>query len=302
MTDVFDVVRAANPIKDIDRYAEVVSGIDAQFHDMSWRDRMIDETQRISESDPIKETEPRRRMWIGAVAAAVVLVLAGLGLVLSSSNTDPIDVAAPTTAATQVPVTTGIDGGEDPGTAVATTLEPTPLDTVELFMARWTAADSALGEELISPAATASCYDCPDPTIWPWADSKYRGIEMRTMALISISGAGATYSCAGDGDVVTCSIGYETHFAAVGSADNPSSANWVSMFTVENGLITHLDLGAYSDIEGTHASGFADYEKWLAENYPNDHEELFFLGTLLVTDPDQREAHRGFVAEWAASR
>lgn len=286
MADVFDVVREANPIKDIDRYAEYVVGLDEQFHTITRRDRMIDDKPSLVEleSTSPQRWRPRWRLAAGLAAFALVIVV-GLGFALSSGgdDTEPADRPAPTTAPTTVPTS--------PTAAM-------PLETVETFLERWVAADAAGAMLLISPEATGRCYDCSDATIQPWADHNYSGIDIRTMAIAYISGDGVSYACTADESIVTCTLQFETLFAT----DESSSFEWVSHYTVADGLITFLDAGFYPDVAGIGARGIADYESWLAENHPSDYEELVFLGTILLNEPEQLEAHRAFVAEWRTNR
>ena len=277
MTDVFDIVREANPIKDIDRYAEVVAGLETQLHPISRREAMIDHKPSVVSLEPLPATPPPRRWWVAAAAAVAVVAALGLGFVLSSNDGDT-DEATPATAAASM----------------------TPLETVELFLERWTRADVAGAEVLISPAATSRCYDCVDTAVKPWVDHKYRGTDMRTMAIAYVSGQGADYSCSAIDDLVACSVGYETLLGETDAIGFGDSYEWVSTYTVTDGLITHLDLGFYPEI--TSKSVIDDYADWLAAEYPAEYEDLFYLRTILVNDSEQREAHRRFIAEWAAGR
>ncbi|MDJ0952073.1 MAG: hypothetical protein QNJ81_00210 [Acidimicrobiia bacterium] len=285
MTDVFDVVRDANPIKDVDRYAEVVAGLDAQLHGISWRDQMIDDKPRVVSSEDAPVEHRSRRWWLAAAAVVVVLVIGGLGYALISDETSEVaDVPAPTTLPTQAPVTTAAEA------------TMTPLETVELFLERWVSSDVEQADLLVSPTATARCYECLDVNIKPWVEHKYRGIDIRTMALARASGAGVGYACTTEGEVVTCTLQFDTLLAANGEA----GPEWVSHFTAEDGVISFIDAGFYPDV--FNAGLIADYADWLETNHPEAYEDLVYFGTLLVNDLEQINAHRGLIAEWAAGR
>jgi len=295
VSDVFDRVREANPIKDIDRYAEVVAGLDEQLHGISWRERMMDDKPRVVGLEP-GPAPSRRRWWIAAAAAVIVVAAAGIGFALGSSDGERADAVATTTPVTTTPMTTA--GTQAPVTTMGEAL--TPLEVGELFMERWAAADFDGVEALIDQAATSRCYDCPDTTIWPWSSAKYRGIEERTMGLAYIGGSNTQYSCAAVNAMVTCSLRIDSRFEPNDPGVYQGSLERVDIFTVVDGLITHLDFELWPDYEGIFSVSIADYEQWLADVHPDEHDELFFLGTLLVNDRGQRDTHRSLVSEWAA--
>ena len=271
MSAVEELVRMANPIPDVDRYADVVGRSQPSLPDPG-REHM--EKIRRLDAQRAASWSPRRVITLAIAAAVVVIAAAGLFLVT-------------------------LDGG---GLEVAADGEA--LAVAEQWLERWGAGDSAGYEALMDRNATAECWDCAE---WDWEMEPYFAgtrtfalREERRSGVFAAAGGTLSYSCRAVGSEVRCESLQSSLFDYEGSSDIDSSLAREFSFTVQDGLIVAFGVSSVADWYGLDPGLIADYGEWLATAHPEAHEELFYLGTLLVNEQSQIDSHRGYVAEWAA--
>jgi len=278
MTDVFDRVRAANPVPDPDRYYESVTGNGRQLLG-SIRDRRdhmtVEEITRL-ETPPAPQSPSGLRSWRVAVVAAAAVVALVVGVVALGGGGD--DVAG-----------------------------PTDLEIAERFVALLESGDVAGYEALVDSEAVAGGgpFFGPPSTTWAYVS----GFQAATHGTYTAECGETPTSPTVD---VVCKTAESNIFREV-SGINPNRYDW--SFAVEDGTITLLNFGG--DAITPIVEEIMEYGGWLQANYPDEYGELMavpvevfeFVGqaesTLsmpVVDSAAQRARHAELTTEWAASR
>jgi hypothetical protein len=153
MTDVFDRVRAANPVPDATRYVEFVVGNQDQLLGLvrDRRDRMsLDEITKLEQPQP-RRTPPNFGGWkaaIVAVAAVVAIVAAAVVALSSGTATEPPASPAPSPTTTAAP-----PPQEESAPTPSTTAPTTTVATV---------APEPTEEDLVFAESLATAYNAED--------------------------------------------------------------------------------------------------------------------------------------------
>jgi hypothetical protein len=215
----------------------------------------------------------------------------------SGSATSSIEPAASSTspatpAATTVVVTT-------PTTATP----PDPLTVAEEWLAAYETGDVTAFQALMHSDATARCVGCAyERREEPYFAQVGEGTsDLSDSRLLALANGTIERSCAADGSVVSCDTVRRSDFGHRDDEGMPTLQFTATYeFTVEDGLITRRILILHSG-QTFDFNVVADYERWLRDNHPDAHEQLFAFGTILVTTVEQFEAHREYVPRFLAS-
>lgn len=74
----------------------------------------------------------------------------------------------------------------------------------------------------------------------------------------------------------------------------------MATFTVDDGLISHIDLALTSAYTlYLDRDQIDQYEHWVEVNHPADHSDLFSFGTMMLEPRERLERHHQLIAEWA---
>lgn len=265
MADVFDRIRTANPVDDLDRFAEAAGNEQGQ---------LVELRQRINDGESSPDPRPVRALpqpkWrVAVAAAAVVVLLVGAALVVNSTGERQPDFGS---------------------------LDLTPVETVELHLERFENGDIEGMYEVFSPDLVVENVKLA-PTSYFGRQSHVDGYNLSSQRWY-VEHATMNAECTADGNVVTCD------FAPVGlfsvkdeNGDSTLVSKWTDTFTVENGLVTYWYEGLSQRTLDSRRE--TEYGAWLKDTYPNDHAELFAFGSLLSSDEDMIQRHHDFIAEWA---
>ena len=277
MKDVFDRVRAANPVPDPDRYYESLAGRTGEsFGSMSdRRDHMtVDEITRLETPKP--ERPPAFRGWRVAAAAAAAIVALVAGFVLVGG------------------------GGDD-------TAGLSDLEVAEQFLASLETGDVVGYEALVDGAAEAE----GGPFFGqPSATAAY------VSRFQAATGGTYTAECELTPDSPTvdvrCAVGEMNRFREAADA-NPNRYDWT--FALENGTITLMSFGG--DLIFSVFDQIIAYDAWVQANYPSEYDGLMGIPQFLldiagaetqdllpmpIVDTDAQIArHDELTAEWLAS-
>jgi len=278
MTDVFDRIKAANPVPDPDRYYESVTGDGRQLLG-SIRDRRnhmtLDEITRL-ETPPAPPSPSGPRGWKVAVSAAAAVVALVAGFV-------------------------ALGGGGDRVVAV------TDLGIAEQFVDALETGAVVEYESLVASDAIAGGgpFFGPPSTQWAYV-SRFQ------------AATGGTYTAecretpASPTVDVVCTMG-ESNVFRLAAGLNPNRYDW--SFGIEDGVITLLNFGG--DLIFPAFDQITAYDAWVQTNYPDEYaglmgipqflldiagaEDETLLPMPLVDSPEQRARHAELTAEWAAS-
>ncbi len=291
MSDVAQLMRAANPVPDSEA-ALTGDEFDALLLLTQSRSGNMDVQQLTKPAEP--ERKQRSGWLVAAAAFAVVIVFVGAVMLLAN----PAEDLPPAST----PLTEEVPPEVEP---IAESTVVTPIDVAEAWFALYEAGDVAGYQALMSTDATFSCANCaqgmPDG---PYFDYPFRALaaedagDSRTL----YAGHGSlNATCAADGNVVTCDTERASLFGWFDEEGEPQTYLRITrVLTVEDGVVTEYAIvameGAWFDF-----GQIAAYGRWLSQNHPKDHAELFFDTTIIVNDAEQAERHRTFVAEWAAA-
>jgi len=284
MSDVAQLMRAANPVPDSE-VALPNDEFDALLLLTQSRSGNVD-VQQLTK--PVEPEKKQRSGWLVAAAAfAVVIVFVGVVMLLAKTAENLPPVTEPAVESTAV----------------------APIDVAEAWFALYETGDVAGYQALMSADATFSCADCAVGGMpeGPYFDYPFRALadedaaDSRTL----YAGHGSlSATCAADGNVVTCDTERASLFGWFDEEGEPRTHQRVTrVFTVENGLVTEY-LFVEDPVRGGSWFDYgqvAAYGRWLSQNHPKDHAELFFGTTIIVNDVEQAERHRMFVADWVAA-
>lgn len=273
MNDVFDRVRAANPVEDVDRFVEVAG---------DERGQLVDIKQRIAGGQPhlLFETPrftSRARWRVALAAAAVVAVLIGIVAVVGLTNDTTPEI-----------------GSRD----------LTPLETVELHIERFEQGDIEGMYELFSPDVLLENSKTEPKRFFATDEGSFEdevASYNRNAIKWYVEHATMNAVCTAAGNEVTCDFAPE---GLLGVKDESGNATLVSTYTdtfiVENGLVVYWNEGRPTRPVDSRRE--PEYRAWLEENYPDDYSELVLFDSLLLVEDDQIERHHDFIGEWAASQ
>jgi hypothetical protein len=278
MTDVFDRVRAANPVPDPDRYYESLSGRSEPLlsSNRDRRDHMtVEEITRLEV--PAPETgRSAHQGWRIAVAAAIAVVALVAGFVVVGG------------------------GGQD-------TAGLTDVEVAEQFLASLETGDVVGYEALVDSGAVAGggLFFGPPSAQWAYV-SRFQ------------AATGGTYTAEceetpGSPSVdVVCAVGEMNRFREAAGAD-PNRYDW--SFAMEDGTITLMNFGG--DLILPVFKQVIAYDEWLQANYPTEYASLMGIPDFLlefegaetesllpmpiVDTAEQRTRHDVLTAEWLAS-
>ena len=269
------------------------------------RRRDMQTQERPTQFRPEPPAQPRRRWLIPALAAAVIVVLIGVGAVLFNNDGSEVVDPTPTTVVTTTaaPTTTTTLPAPDPAALTAADVLNEAATTAD-----WAAVEAVFAEsatiQFISQQGTTDPVSidnplAPDAGIVDWnGDGAVteldwfltQGAEIyvgrTTTVLVCEPGAGGTAVC----DEVREGFVFKSDDHVV---------KWI--LTVEDGLITNL---AFDVSEST--ANAADplqvgrYQRWVGDNRPELEAELFTGFATMTLTPDTLETHRQLVAEWQA--
>jgi hypothetical protein len=254
MTDVFDRIKAANPVPDPDRYYESVTGDGRQLLG-SIRDRRdhmtVDEITRLeTPQDP--PSQSGFRGWKVAVTAAAAVVALVVGFV-------------------------AVGGGGDDVAGL------TDLQTAEQFVALLESGDVAGYEALVDPAAATPTGPFFGPSSAAWAYvSRFQAATHGTY----------TTECreipTSPTQDVRCTTRSSNIFREAAGLDPDSGP---ASFGIEDGTITLIDLGG--DLIFPALDQITLYDGWLQVNYPEEyaglmavHDENVVVRTWKLDTPD----------------
>jgi ketosteroid isomerase-like protein len=288
MNDVGQLVRDANPIQ-----GDPLLLAHDEFEALLLLAQTRSGSMNLQELTKPAEPEKKHRSgWLIAAASfAVVILFVGVVMLLANTAENLPPVTEPVAESTPV----------------------APIDVAEAWFASYEAGDVAGYQALMSADATFSCADCAGGGMpeGPYFDYPLRALtdedaaDSRTL----YAGHGSlNATCAADGNVVTCNTERASLFGWFDEEGEPRTHQRVArVFTVEDGVITEYTFAeVFAEVPGGHGSWFnygkiAAYGRWLSQNHPKDHAELFFGTTILVNDAEQVERHHMFVADWAAA-
>lgn len=278
MTDVFDRIRAANPVPDPDRYHESVTGEGRQLlSSIRYRRNhmTVDEITRL-ETPPAPPSPSRPRGWKVAVtaAAAVVALIAGF---------------------------VALGGGGDRVVAI------TDLGIAERFVDSLETGAVADYESLVASDAVAEdgLFFGQPSTQWAYV-SRFQ----------AATGGSYTADCretpASPSVDVVCTVGESNVFREAAGV-TPNQYDW--SFGIEDGVITLLNFGG--DLIFPVFDQIIAYDGWLQTNYSDEYAGLMGIPQFLLdiagaeaeellpmplVDTDAQIArHSELTAEWFAS-
>jgi hypothetical protein len=172
------------------------------------------------------------------------------------------------------------------------------------WIAAFEAGKVAEFQALMHPDATANCLNCAydrQETAY-FAQIGEGTADVADSRLLALGNGSLNAACSTAGPVVTCETLRTTDFGYF-SADGEPTRQWDATyeFTVENGLITRRII---TNNGGTafDSGRVAQYEKWLEENHPQVHAEIFAFGTILLTTVEQFAKHQEYVSRYRALR
>lgn len=272
MNDVFDRVRAANPVEDLDRFVEVAGDENAQLMDI--KQRIIDRELPLLPRAPALEA---RRRWRVALAAAVVVAVF-IGIVAFVGLTND--------------TTPEIGSGD-----------LTPLETVELHIARFEQGDIEGMYELFSPNLLLENSKTAPKRFFVLEEGSFEddvASYNRLAIQWYVEHATMNAECTASGNEVTCDFAPVGLLGVKDENGNPTLVSrYTDTFIVENGLVVYWNEGLTTrPVDSRRAP---EYKAWLQETYPEDHADLYLFDSMLVFEDDQIQRHHNFIAEWAAS-
>jgi len=297
MSDVAQLMRAANPVPDSEA-ALPDDEFDVLLLLTQSRSGIVDVRELTK---PVEPEKKQRSGWlVAAVAFAVVIMLVGAVMLLANPAEDLPPASTPLTEVVPPEV--------EP---VAESTVVAPIDVAEAWFALYEAGDVAGYQALMSADATFSCADCTGGTGLT-LDGPYFDYPLRALAAEDAADSRTLYAghgslnatCTADGNVVTCDTERASLFGWFDEEGEPQTYQRATrVFTVEDGVVTEYGFVALQALQGKwfNYGQIAAYGRWLSQNHPKDHAELFFGTTIIVNDAEQTERHRIFVADWAAA-
>ncbi len=190
-------------------------------------------------------------------------------------------------------------------TTTSATVDPaaTPLQVAMEWITAFEAGDVATFQGLMHLDATANCLNCG----YDRQESVYFSqigestADVSDSRLLALGNGSLSAVCAAEGRVVTCETLRSSDFGHL-TAEGEPTRQWDASyeFTVENGQITRRIITL---IQGTpfDSRRIDDYERWLKENLPEAHDEIFAFGTILLSTVDQFAEHQEYVSQYRAS-
>ncbi len=263
----FRRLQEANPVPHPDSLREDVPELAVLLATTAQRST---EMQTHQDSDVRVETRSRTRKWGVALAAvAAALSIGILAVVIPGDETQPAS---------------GMD----------------PADLVDTWIDRYETGDVAGFHALMHENATWSCEgaaQCEAPT-----ESYFEGPfgvddwDARQSRRTYAAHGSLNADCSTEGAAVTCDFSKMDVF-------RPAPTTYRYVFHVENGLITNIEMIADQGIAAPEGElQIQEYERWMEENHPDMHEELFYLGTMLLETNEQLEQHHQLIDDWASSQ
>jgi len=277
MTDVFDRVRAANPVPDPERYYESLTARPGQtFSAMSDRRNhmTVDEIVRLEQPQP-EEAPSRFGRWKVAVASAAAVAVAIVGVTLAGG------------------------GGEVAGL--------TEVQVAEQFLQALETGDVVGYEALVTSDAVAGGGPFFGPPSAQWEYVSH---------FQAATGGTYTAECRETRDSptvdVVCAVGEMNRFRQAAGA-NPNRYDW--SFAIEDGAITLMNFGG--DLIFDVFDQVIAYDAWVQANYLDEYAGLMgipqflldiagsetedLLPMPLVDTTEQIARHDALTAEWLAS-
>jgi hypothetical protein len=223
------------------------------------------------------------------------LILAACGVAESESP--------PETSNGPVPTAIGSSTSTQPAT-VTTETTKTAMTVAEEWIDAYEVGDVPAYQSLMSQSVTFHCRECGYDRAVTEYFAPVGGAELdaRDSRLLALSDGSLNANCSIVPGGVTCETLRESDFGFFTSDGEPTNQDKsVYDFTVEESVITHLTVtrsgGNLFDFSHIQA-----YRLWLADQYPDAHEELFALTTILLATENQFEQHQTYMAEFLAAR
>ncbi len=241
----------------------------------------------------VQQDQPTRRQGRLVAVATFAVVILFVGAVMFFTNTaEDLPPSSP-------PLTEEVPPEVE---TIAESAVAAPIDVAEAWFALYDAGDVAGYQALMSADATWSWHSAipyfDNPPYYAVADSD--ATDSRTL----YAGHGSlNATCAADGNVVTCDTERASLFGWFDEDGEPQAyQRGTRVFTVEDGVVTDYTIVTLQGLQGEwfNRAEIAAYGRWLSQNHPKDHAELFWGPTILVSDSEQAERHHAFVADWAA--
>ena len=304
--EVFALFVDANPVADpataTDRARLGHASVRERGADMQTEDRPI-------QLQPPRQ--PKRPRWVvpSLAAAVVAIAIAVVAIAATGGGDETPDVVDTTVTETTQATTTTV--AETTPTTVAEAAVPAPLEVVTQWFEAFDSGDVEGWQGLMSPDTLFSA-DVAEGVVGiiqvipptPYFDTTvpydFDADDATTSRMLYVANGSLNADCADDGAQVVCEI-EDTNVFHTGAP-----LRHTATFVVVDGLITEYHLirteGLLDRIVDLEAVQVADYQAWLRETYPADHEELFVFGSMLLEPIEVAERHRARTAEWAAGR
>ena len=278
MTDVFDRVRAANPVPDPERYHESLTARPGQTS-RTMSDRRnhmtVDEIVRLEQPRP-DEAPSRFGGWKAAIAAAAAVAVAIVGFSL-------------------------VGGGDD-------VAAPSNLEIAEQFVFSLETGDVAGYEALVSPDAGKLLGE----PFFEGASATWAYVSRFQAATGGTYTAECRETPTSPTVDVRCTMGESNVFREAAGL-TPNRYDWT--FAIEGGVITLLNFGG--DLIMPAFDQIIAYDMWMQAAYPDEYAGLMGIPQFLLDDPAfedgellpmpivdteaQVARHAELTAEWFAS-
>lgn len=180
--------------------------------------------------------------------------------------------------------------------------ESGPVAVVAEWFAAFERGDVETYQDLIAADAWWECRGCAPPVhAGPYFGGSHGAdlTEARDSLLTHAAQGSVSATCTAEGVQVTCEVGRSDLFR---TSANLAPYRYGYEVTVEGGSITNLVFISIHSDRYLSGSQIGAYERWLMESHPDDHQDLFLYGTMIVEPVEKAERHRRLVAQWHAAR